>query len=322
MNLASPPVVAAAALLGATFGGAVLLLIAGVRGTPIEPSRPPGRIRAWVGQQRSPMLLLRLGGGLLVGVLVIAVTSWPVAALGLAGLFVAWPALAGGARTEQLQIARLEALTTWTEALRDTTAARAGLEQAIPATAQHAHPLIRPALLQLVGRLHTRVPLADALISLAEELDHAGDMIIAALINNVQRRGDGLVDVLSALAVACREDLDLRRKISAGRAGDRRAVQLMLGIVIGVATFLVLFGNGSYTRPYATVTGQLVLLVVLGLFATAFIWLRSLAGGRAPSRFLPNADAPLDADELRIVAMLTATTPVPAAATPVEVVGS
>jgi hypothetical protein len=46
------------------------------------------------------------------------------------------------------------------------------------------------------------VPLEDALLDLAEQLDHAADMIIAALINNVRRRGDRLVPVLSGLAAA------------------------------------------------------------------------------------------------------------------------
>ena len=44
----------------------------------------------------------------------------------------------GGARVEQMQILQLEALVMWTESLRDTTTARASLEQAIPATAQSA----------------------------------------------------------------------------------------------------------------------------------------------------------------------------------------
>ena len=90
----------------------------------------------------------------------------------------------------------------WTEALRDTVSAHAGLEQAIPATATNAAPAIRDALLRLAGQLRTRVPLQEALLDLAEQLDHSADMIIAALINNVQRRGDGLVKVLTGLAVA------------------------------------------------------------------------------------------------------------------------
>lgn len=294
-----------AALIAGAFGGSVILLIVGLRGTEVDVTKPPNRIQQFFERQRSPLLAIRLTAGVLLALLIGVVTHWPVAALGLGGMVAFWPVLTGGSRVEQTQIARLEALVVWTEALRDTTAAHAGLEQAIPATAETAPPIIRPALQRMVGHIRTRVPLEDALQDLAEQLDHAADMIIAALINNVKRRGDGLVHVLSGLAAASREELDLRRKITAGRAGDRRAVQLMMVIVLGVATFLVLFSGGSYTKPYGTLSGQLVLAIVLVMFASAFAWIRKLAGARPPSRFLPRSGQRMDDVELRIVATLT-----------------
>lgn len=303
-----------AALVAAGFGGAVVLLVVGLRGVVIYPARPPNRLRRFLDAQRSPRVLARLVAGVLLALLIGVVTRWPVAALGLGAMVLFWPALTGGTRVEQTQIARLEALVSWTEALRDTTAAHAGLEQAIPATAEYAPPIIRPALMRLVGRLRTRAPLEDALLELAEQLDHAADMIVAALINNARRRGDGLVLVLSGLATASREELDLRRKITAGRAGDRRAVQLMLAIVAGVAVFLSLFSGGSYTAPYRSLSGQLALAVVLAMFATAFVWIRKLAGSRPPSPFLPRTGQRLDAVELQLVAHLASSSP-PAAAT-------
>jgi Flp pilus assembly protein TadB len=176
--------------------------------------------------------------------------------------------------------------------------------------------MIRPALLRMVGHIRTRVPLEEALQDLAEQLDHAADMIIAALINNVKRRGDGLVHVLSGLAAAGREDLDSQRKITASRAGDRRAVQLMLLIVLGVATFLVLFSGGSYTKPYNSFAGQVALAIVLAMFTVSFLWIRKLAGSKPPSRFLPHSGQQMDDVEVRIVANLTgaAATPQPQSA--------
>lgn len=312
MNVVAETDVLIAALIAAGFGGAVVLLIVGVRATVVDPTRPPNRLQRFLDAQRSRRVLVRLVAGALLALLIGLVTQWPVAALGLGAMVLFWPALTGGTRVEQTQIARLEALVSWTEALRDTTAAHAGLEQAIPATAEYAPPIIRPALMRLVGRLRTRVPLEDALLELAERLDHAADMIVAALINNARRRGDGLVLVLSGLATASREELDLRPKITAGRAGDRRAVQLMLAIVAGVAVFLSLFSGGSYTAPYRSLSGQLALAVVLAMFAAAFVWIRKLAGSRPPSPFLPRTGQRLDAVELQLVAHLsggTAATP-------------
>jgi tight adherence protein B len=133
------------------------------------------------------------------------------------------------------------------------------------------------------------------------------------LINNVRRRGDGLVQVLTGLAIAGREELDLRRKITASRSEDRRAVALMMPFVVGVAVFLALFAD-AFVAPYRTAAGQVALAVVLGLFATAFAWIRKLAGGRAPTRFLPKAGEQLQAVDLQIVANLTGGPPSPEAA--------
>jgi len=293
-----------APLICGGLGVSVLLLVVAVRGTVPDPTRPPNRFQALLARPRSPLLMLRLAAGLLLGVLIFAVTRWPVAAVGLGGLVAFWPALVGGSKEEQQQIVRLEAVVTWCEALRDTTSGHAGLEQAIPATAQNAAPAIRPALLRLTGQLRSKVPLEQALQDLAEQLNHSADLIIAALQMNVRTRGDGLVGVLTNLAVAGREELDLRRKITASRAGDRRAVQLMLGIVLAVATFLVLFSR-TYTAPYRSVAGQVALAVVMGLFATSFAWIRKLASAKPATPFLPRAGQQIDPMEQRIITALT-----------------
>jgi Flp pilus assembly protein TadB len=299
-----------AALICGGIGASVLLLVVALRGTVLDPTRPPNRLEALLERPRSPLLLLRLAAGVLLAVLIFVVTRWPVAAVGLGGLVAFWPALMGGSKDEQQQIVRLEAVVTWCESLRDTTIGHAGLEQAIPATATNAAPAIRPALLRLTGQLRSKVPLDQALQDLAEELNHSADLIIAALQMNVRARGDGLVGVLTNLAVAGREELDLRRKITAGRAGDRRAVQLMLGIVLAVATFLVLFSH-TYTAPYRSVAGQTALAVVIGLFATSFAWIRKLAMAKPATPFLPRAGKEIDPMEQRIISALT-TGPEPA----------
>ena len=294
-----------AGLLAAAFAAAVVALAVAVRGTVVDPARPPSRARQWIDRQHlSQWTLLRVAAGVLAGLLVYAATRWPVAAAGVTVAAVFWPALTGGSKAEQRQINRLEAVVTWTEALRDTVTPSNGLEHAIPATAEHAGPAIRPAMLRLAGQLRTRVPLEDALTDLAAQLDHDADLIIAALLNNVRRRGGGLAQVLTGLAVAGREELDQRRQIFAGRAADRRAVRLMLLLVVIMAVFLLLVG-GAYTDPYRTVAGQLVLAIVLGLFAAAFLWIRRLAASRPARPFLPSAEG-LGAVDVAVVAALSA----------------
>src|ERR1700710_2973324 len=99
-----------AGLIGGGIGASVLLLVVAVRGTVVDPTRPPDRIRVLLARPRSPFLMLRLAAGLLLAVLIIVVTGWPVAAVGLGGLVAFWPALMGGSKEEQQQIVRLEAV--------------------------------------------------------------------------------------------------------------------------------------------------------------------------------------------------------------------
>lgn len=109
-----------AVLICGGIGASVLLLVVAVRGTVADPTRPPNRFQVLLQRPRSPLLMLRLAAGLLLGVLIFVVTRWPVAAVGLGGLVAFWPALMGGSKSEQQQIVRLEAVVTWCEALRDT----------------------------------------------------------------------------------------------------------------------------------------------------------------------------------------------------------
>ena len=303
-----------AALLSGAIGVAAVLLVGAVRGTVPRRPGPPCALQRWAVLLRSPGLSGRLAAGLGVGLLTLLLTRWPVAALGLTALILAWPQLFGGARAEQQQIDRLEALVVWTESLRDTVGGHASLEQAIPVTADGAPPLIRPALLRLVGQLRARVPLDKALLSLAAQLDDASaDLVLAALILNVQRRGDGLGQVLSGLAVAAREELDLRQRVSADRAGLRRGVQIVVLMTIGFAAFLVVFG-GEYVRPYDSPAGQVALTVVLGMFAAGFAWMRRLSGAAEPLPFLARPGRDIDPQDLAVVASLTGLSPVAAAA--------
>jgi Flp pilus assembly protein TadB len=261
---------------------------------------------------RSPAISGRFGAGIVAGVVALLITRWPVAAVGITALVVAWPVMFGGARAERAQIDRLEALVMWTEALRDTVTARASLEQAIPATAAHAPGPIRPALVRLVGRLRARVPLDAALLALSAELDDASaDKVIGALVLNTRQRGSGLAAVLGALARSGREELDQRRRITAGRASMRRSVQLVVAITVIFAVLLATFSR-SYVAPYSSVGGQVALAVVVGLFAASFVWLRRLAGGEPATPFLTAvSDSRAAEANLRIVHQLTGLTPPP-----------
>ena len=271
-----------AVLAGALGGCGLLLLVTAVRG---RPPGPPGRRSTRLRRQVREIAGTRGALALLAGALTLAATRWIVAGIALALLVLAWRTL-GGAAGERRAMMRLEALATWTESLRDTIAGAVGLEQAIPSSLRVAAPSLREPLARLVDRLHTRVPMPEALRGLADDLDDpSADLIIGALIINARLRGPGLRDLLGALAAAVREELDVRRKVNAERRSTRRSAQIVVLVSVGLALGLAVL-NPGYVRVYDGPLGQLVLVVVVALYAAGFMWMRRLATFEAPERLL------------------------------------
>ncbi|MEV7967309.1 type II secretion system F family protein [Sphaerisporangium sp. NPDC088356] len=281
-----------AILAGALIGGGLFLFglaLYGVRPGPPSPDRGARR------REVLRRLSTRSAVATITGGVVLVITSWPVMAAGAVLLVLAWRGLTGGAAEERGAMTRLEGLAAWTESLRDTIAGAAGLEQAIPSSIRAAAPMLRPHLRSMVDRLHTRMPLADALRMFADELDDpSADLVIAALILNAKLRGPGLREVLGALAVSAREELDMRRRVEAERRATRRSVQIVVGTAVAFAAALVVF-NPSYVEEYDSLLGQAVLVVVAGLFGAGFAWMRRLARFDKPARLLgPASSAPVE----------------------------
>ncbi|TNC40001.1 type II secretion system F family protein [Mumia zhuanghuii] len=276
-------------LLGALVGAGILLLVWSL--TPHEPSRVATQ-SALLRRVRSFGARLPIAFG--VALVLLVLTRWPVLAAAGAALVLLAPFLMGGAGSEKAAIARLDGLAAWTESLRDTIAGAVGLEQAIPATAYAASPAISPQLIDLSDRLRMRTPLPTALQRFADDLDDSSaDMVIAALILNSRLRGPGLREVLTSLAESARAELEMRRRVVAGRASTRRSVQIVVGITVLFVVGLAVF-NREYVAPYASPVGQLVLLIVLAFFALGFLWMRRLAVFEIPDRFLLSATPPGD----------------------------
>jgi Flp pilus assembly protein TadB len=269
-------------VLGGLAGGALFLAAAALYGLPVRPeSRGPGRLE----RLRRDVFSLRGAVAVVAGLLVLLATRWVVAGVGIGLLAYHWRSLSG-AGSERAAVARLEGLATWTESLRDTIAGAVGLEQAIPASTRIATLAIREPLLRLVDRLHTRVPMPDALRLFAADLDDpSADLIIAALIINSRLRGPGLRDLLGALARSVREELDMRRKVTAERKSTRRSVQIVIGVSVGMAILLALLDR-AFLAPYSSAFGQVVLGLIALLYAAGILWLRRLARFESPQRML------------------------------------
>lgn len=274
-------------LLGAISAGGVALLVHAL--IPREPSAVADAPSSLLDSVQA--LGRRVPVAVAVGLLVLLVTRWVIAAVALGVLILIWDRMFGGGREARQSVARIDAMAAWTESLRDTIAGAVGLEQAIPATTHAAAPAIRDELQALSDRLRVRVPLPEALQRFADELDDSGaDLIIAALILNSRLRGPGLREVLSSLADSARAELDMRQRVNAGRRSTERSVQIVIGVSVLFVVLLALF-NPEYVEPYNSPVGQMVLAVVLGFFAAGIVWLRRLSTFEVPARFLRSRSA-------------------------------
>lgn len=276
-------------LIGAACGAGValglLLIVLGVRGVPHDHQ---ARIMVRGPVQR-PSWLPQATAGVLAAVALYALTGWPVGAA-LAGTAAAVvPPTLRKARAERALADRTEAVAVWTEMLRDTLAAAAGLEEAVKATTTAAPEPIRPEVRRLAERVTRRVKpmkLATALELFAEELENpAADLVVAALVLATQREARDLVPLLTALSRSARAEAEMRLRVQVSRARIHTTVRVVVTTLALFAGGLILF-NRSYLEPYGTATGQIVLLFVGGLIATGWLLIQRMARIAPPERFL------------------------------------
>lgn len=225
--------------------------------------------------------------GVVVALAMLAVTRWPVAALA-AGLGVALvPSLLSTHGVKQ-RIARLEGLEQWTRRVSDMLTASRGLEDALEVSARTAPAAIAPAITALARRLAVRAGTQEALRAFASEIDDpAGDRIVAALLIATSERGGGVQGVLSTLAEQLARDVAARREIEASRAEHRTTLRWIVAFIAGFTLFAIF--NRSYSAPYGTLVGEVVLGLVATLYAAGLAWLHRLGQIPAPGRFLDQA---------------------------------
>ena len=275
-------------LAGALIVAGAIGLVLGLRRTPVPDAattRPAGSVSAPSRLSRRTRLLVlaRLGAGVVAWQLtgwVLGLLLGPVAVVGLPLLL--------SSSTAARRIARLEAMEEWTRSLSGVLTVGVGLEQALLATLRSTPEPIAPEVTRLVARLRARWTTEDALRLFADELDDAtGDLVAANLILGARRRGAGLASVLDGLAESVATDVRARRQVEADRAKPRATARWVT--LISAAALVVLAVSGTYVDPYRSALGQAVLVLLLSAYVATLLWMRHMAEGQAPPRFLGTA---------------------------------
>ena len=158
------------AAFGALVGVGLLATVASIRGVKLFSGFVPGALRA---QQASERLLLWIVVAFAAAALIWGWTGWPVGGLWVFAGVMAIPLLRPEGHSAADEIAKVEAIATWTEQIRDTMNASAGLQQSLVATAANGPLVIKPELSNFARRA-PRGDLAGALRDLGADLDHPG----------------------------------------------------------------------------------------------------------------------------------------------------
>ena len=250
----------AGSFVGATLAIGVWLIVAGVRTT--DAPVPRSLHIAWE--------VVWWRGALVVAAAAVGwwATGWPAAGvLGGAAAGVA-PMLSGTRRRREYVQRRSDSLAVWAEMLRDTIASHAGLREAIAVTARVAPPPIRADVQTLAVRAE-RESLPNALRQFAADVqDPVADLIVAALVIAAERQAQRLAELLSQIARAAREQAAMRTRVETGRARTYASSRALVAITLGLAAVLLVF-SPEFMRPYDTAAGQIMLVVIGGLFAGA-----------------------------------------------------
>ena len=280
-SVTAAQVLAASAALVAAAG--VALMVAAAVGWDSRPKMVARPRPGWT------WMSLRWPLSILAGALAGALTGWPALGLGTSAAVIALPAMAGAGARAEADIDRVEAVEEWIRRLADVLAIGVGLEQAIQSAARTAPAPISDDVATLSARIAARTPTETALRRFADDLDDpSADLVVAALILASRRRGPGVAAALTAIADSVGEEVAARRRIEADRAKPRTTARAVTVITMAIIAAGLL--NRSYTGPYGTFLGQVVLATTLGFFGAALWWMHSMTRSARPARILASVE--------------------------------
>jgi Flp pilus assembly protein TadB len=185
----------------------------------------------------------------------------------------------------------VEAVAVFTELLRDSVVAAAGLEQAIQIVADVCPPRLEPHVRRLVARLqYGRID--DSLRQFASEIGHPScDFVVAALLASVSHQTRDLGSLLTQLSESTREESRLYLRVWVSRARTRTAVRIV-SVSLGVFVGGLMLMSPQYLSAYGSPVGAAVLAVVASGFSAGLILLDRM------SRFAPQVRLVMDRESV------------------------
>jgi Flp pilus assembly protein TadB len=232
-------------------------------------------------------LLRPLAAGAVCGLGALLLTGWLVAALaGACGGYAASRALSTRTTSAKVEQARIVALASWCEQLRDLLTAEYGIIGTIAATVRTCPEPIRPEVERLATRLSRQDP-RNAIRQFAAEVDDPSGDLVASVLLLAMSRSSRTSELLSELAGTIRDRAAMRLRVEADRSGQRSEARFIVAFsAVAIAGVLVFGRDSEFLDAYDSGSGQLVLALVIGCFAVGGWWMSRLTRFERPARFL------------------------------------
>jgi hypothetical protein len=239
------------------------------------------------------------GAAVATGVVVLLLTGWPVAAIATVAAVVFVPSVLGGGKAAQRQIAKAEALADWTRRLADliSSGAAGSTRDALQRSLNSVPAPISEQVARLVSRIGPQGAEVALRLFAAEVQDPAGEKIAGVLILRERNGGPGLADVLTGLALDLDERSRMVREVESERAKPRANMRTIVAVTGLLIVGMMLFAR-TFLSSYSTVFGQVMLVVVAGVFALALRWMRTLSDPPVPARVLVDPNLGLEDAQL------------------------
>lgn len=268
-------------VLALAAGGAACVAVWALGNALRPPARRLDSVRRLEIDQRT------VATAIAVGAVVLLMTRWPIAALAASVLTGGWRYLFAASQATAAR-RRLDAIAKWLEDLRDLQAgSNLDLAETLSQSATRAPKEIAPQLLDFSSRVAHHVPLTDALVDLAADLDHpVADTAVASMVFAAgHASGSALGATFAQLAENARDELTARDRIDRTRVNFERSMRRMLAILGALLAYLVVVAP-EVLEPYRTPAGQGWMIVPIAIWAGSLLWLRQLSRYERASRFV------------------------------------
>lgn len=211
----------------------------------------------------------RLVFSIIAGVILWVLLRWPIMVIIVPTIIFLSPTLF---LPKDKSVDLLDDIATWTHNLVGLISTGSHLEGALKASYSNAGDTLRPHLQKLIARLNSSWRTERALRAFAQDLhDPTADLVVASLILSARQRGQGLADALAELAKQTREEVSVRREISATQATPRTTVAIINILILGLIVAVPLIP--ALSAPYRSPLGQ---IVFAALVAFALLVLRMM----------------------------------------------